>query len=1022
MSSQTAHGGLKLHAVCLGVAILFSASCMILSGLMPRLNFETGVQNTPSGSSVVIKRVYSQDEDVQQGDFIEAVSGKPVQTKTSFYHQLLHEKERAELTLRRTDSRYQRPVMASDFAHGALPVGVLPTDRPLLIADESGNYSKLQGVKFEDLRSLLETRNGAVSVVFKRHEEIVNASVELRGAPGRTFGCSLVFLLIAVMGIVAWKSVHCRNCRQQAWSNLTMCLSVIGILTLGLWTLLQSMPLLLMIGIMALTMVKAVDLDYHLMNGGRGRKIERWIRIALFAGPAATLILPVWFCLSEMPVLWGGVVDASTEIKADAFAFLPIMWAVIYTFIDTGVMIWRRARSESQPVRAYEIGLVLASFLCIFVFVLVRSDMLGAQWFLMAALLVQGLGNVLPFVGARPVRNDVRLDDPMFNLAPVREALDRAHEIVGSNWLVQIVVDRPTPKHVVSIVRSDDELAICGLELNVLSEPWRDFLEVFRIEGGCITGENRERDAHDPVQGIADRLGIVVALPIVDNVSGTLTSLTFLISQPGEPDPDVQPSISLSRTQREGLLDVIDALMSCGPAIVYQTAEMSLDFVGDDIDEFLRRPNHTEPYARAIQTTTQSIIQPDLPHGLLDEEEDDLNAITSDNEPVSDETVVKSGDDNTRVYDDEVMFLKSQLQALNSQQIRECALSEIEFTESQQQALEDIEALDPPMLFIGEPGTGKHLLSLAAHQMRSDGPFLTIDAAEAPESIFALDLFGDGENPGMIKAAAGGGLCIQNVDRLSEPLLKDVMDAVNQLAPKDSIGLYLCVTVCAEAFSVSQYRVEPLRMPKYLRELANLTDAEVIVLDPLRNQYDIDVVANFYRQKQAIRSNKNVESFSTEAQLAIKSYRWPGNFSELRSVIERAVMRCETDMISVADLGRDFVELADASTKNIALSSSDVFREQAEMLQALSESQQATIDRLNERIAQLEAETGTEKSNADDELLEGTFTDIERRLLDRLLDKYQRDPEKTADALAFNRSRFFAKLSKYQLINSDDSN
>jgi DNA-binding NtrC family response regulator len=51
-----------------------------------------------------------------------------------------------------------------------------------------------------------------------------------------------------------------------------------------------------------------------------------------------------------------------------------------------------------------------------------------------------------------------------------------------------------------------------------------------------------------------------------------------------------------------------------------------------------------------------------------------------------------------------------------------------------------------------------------------------------------------------------------------------------------------------------------------------------------------------------------------------------------------------------------------------------------------------------------------------DAFLEGSFADIERRLLERLLQKYERDPEKAADALAMNRARFYNKLSKYQLI------
>ena len=199
--------------------------------------------------------------------------------------------------------------------------------------------------------------------------------------------------------------------------------------------------------------------------------------------------------------------------------------------------------------------------------------------------------------------------------------------------------------------------------------------------------------------------------------------------------------------------------------------------------------------------------------------------------------------------------------------------------------------------------------------------------------------------------------------------------------------------------------------------MAAKLDAEIIALDPLRTQDDLDVVANFFRQKQVLCTNKTVDAFTSEALLALKSYSWPGNFTELRAVVDRAVLRCETHEITVADLGRDFVDLSDASTKNVALSETDVFREQVQLMQILNETQQAQIERMNDRIAQLELQLSEKRAPCEeDAFLEGTYADIEKRLLDRILDKYQRDPDAAADAMGVNHTRFFNKLAKYQLI------
>ena len=1019
MSIQKQHNGLKIQTIILVVVGLFCLGCILLSALMPRLTFEVGVQPTSTGNGLIVKRIYVPTKEIQHGDFIEAVAGKPVHTKAELYYHLLLESGSVDITLRRVGAKFERLVSASEFSGDSLPVGILASDRVISITTEEGSVNMPESTDLAALKEMLDSRGGSVKVVFKHQEEIVSTSTELRSSAARTIGASFALILFALMAALFWKSTRAKN-RKYCWANLTLGLGTVGILTLGLWGPLQSMPFLYMLGIIGLTMFKVVDFDYHLVHLGSKRRIEPWMRIAIYVGPAITVLIPVWLCITEFPMMWGGAVEGSFELKTEAFAYLPLVWCVLFTLIDGAVLLLARHKDPWGQLHAQEIGVLLACVLSVFVFILLRTDMQGAQWFLMAMILVQTLSDALPLLIEKDQLQPLKLTSQEFSLTPVRKALERAHALIGDSWLIQIVIERPSPKHIVAMVRSDDEFSLTGLDLNVLSEPWRDFLEVLRVENGCITGENVERNPQDPVQGIADRLGIVVALPIADNVAGTLTSLKLLVSTLGEPKPDEVPSFSLSSNQRDQLLDIIDSIIECAPAIVYQSAEMSLDYVGDDLDEVVRQCRESASVAQAIRNQTSSLNERELPHGLLDEDDEDGEGARS-NLGFAASRSHSTDSCETKEYAEEVSLLRSQVNALNSQQIRECALSEIEFTETQRAAFKDIESLDPPILFVGEPGTGKHLLAVAAHQDRSEGAFLSIDAASCPESIFELDMFGDGDNPGMIQGAAGGGLFIRNVDRLSDDLLDEILDHIEQLPPSQSIALYLSVDVTPDAFSVSQYRLEPMRLPKELRDLAARCDAEVVVLDPLRNQQDLDVAANFFRQKQAIRCDKTVEGFSPEALLALKSYAWPGNFNEMRLVIERAVLKAEGNTITLADLGRDFEELSDASTKNLAFSGTDVFREQVQLLQALNETQQDQINRLNARILQLLDERGQVKphDDTDDAFFDGTYADIERRLLDKLLDKYQRDPEKAAEALALNRARFFNKLSKYQLIQRD---
>ncbi len=991
VSEKAPRAWLQFEAIWIAVILLLCLAGLAVSYIVPKINFDTAVV----GTNVVVKRA-PEDEVIHQGDIIEAIDGQTISTRAELYYQLARHPEQVEATIKRNGARFVRPVTAASLANDTLPVGLTPEDRPIAISF-GGDYSTLEGYEISQLHNLLiENRAENASVVFRRPTEQTNVLLNFKPAIGRTLILSATLLLIIVMGFVALRMRQ--NVMKGVYINTVLGLTVLA----AMWTILGAtllcMPILFLFGMIAMGMLKSFDLNYHIWDTNKLQKPNLCLRTVLYLIPAVCLLAPIVMCLKELPMIWGGSNDALSEIRLDALSIIPVLLVIGMTMIDAGRSAYRAYSGRRLQPRDF--ALFIAFVLALTSLVIMWSDFATARIILVATLIAQATGDAMECFTKRALQKDVSYDDDIFAADPIREALEEAETILNHAWVVQAIIDRPEPRHVVAIAASDDtDEDVNGLALHVLSNTWRDFLDIYRVEGMIEGGDS-------PACDIANRLGIVFAQPIAEKVGGSLTSITLLVSTREMPDANAPQNASPSVSQRAALSKIAEKLAENALALVYHSTEMSLEYIGDDLDEIANRIHNTASFPRALHNPTIPLLATEIPHGLL--EEDDVQQ--ADDDVVEIQDPEQNIDDySTKVFQEEVNLLRSQVHTLCSQQIRAFALAEIEFTEDQKAALEDLRSLETPIVLIGERGVGKTILTLSAHQERCEGPFLQIDAGEIPETILALDMFGDSEHPGLIKSAVGGSLLIKNVDKLSTPIISDIMEAIDAVAAEGTIDLYMTIAIRDDEVITSKFDRHPNLLPERCREIIDHCDAETVFLKPLREQEDILDAAMFFMQRQSMRSDKNIMSIETNAQAALSTYRWPGNFSELRSVIERAVMRAEGDALTVHDLGADFASLINADTKNTSLD--QIYYEQIEQLQTLNEKQLAQIDRLNERIKTLESSQDTPQ----DDFTVGTFDEIEKAMLVRILNRYHNDPEVAVEALATNKTKFFNKLRKYGL-------
>src|SRR2546421_499097 len=72
---------------------------------------------------------------------------------------------------------------------------------------------------------------------------------------------------------------------------------------------------------------------------------------------------------------------------------------------------------------------------------------------------------------------------------------------------------------------------------------------------------------------------------------------------------------------------------------------------------------------------------------------------------------------------------------------------------------------------------------------------------------------------------------------------------------------------------------------------------------PLRERHeDIPVLIDYFLKKHTRNTSRLVRGLTPETRRLLMSYSWPGNVRQLESAIERAILLCEGDLITVDDL------------------------------------------------------------------------------------------------------------------------
>ncbi|RMH03169.1 MAG: sigma-54-dependent Fis family transcriptional regulator [Planctomycetota bacterium] len=223
---------------------------------------------------------------------------------------------------------------------------------------------------------------------------------------------------------------------------------------------------------------------------------------------------------------------------------------------------------------------------------------------------------------------------------------------------------------------------------------------------------------------------------------------------------------------------------------------------------------------------------------------------------------------------------------------------------------------DLPVLVVGETGTGKNLLAQAIHNASGvPGDFVAVGPADLPKDLAESALFGhqrgaftgaDRARPGLIEAAAGGTLFIDEILELSETIQTKLLNVVDYRK-------YRPVGAAAEKRTTARLVVgiqgDPDRAVAAGRLRSDLLyrlKGAVFRLPPLRERGDDAVaLAREFTEQAARRKGLPLGELTPAAIDAIRAYSWPGNVRELKRAAEVAVVYAEGRAIDPRHLGLD---------------------------------------------------------------------------------------------------------------------
>ena len=224
---------------------------------------------------------------------------------------------------------------------------------------------------------------------------------------------------------------------------------------------------------------------------------------------------------------------------------------------------------------------------------------------------------------------------------------------------------------------------------------------------------------------------------------------------------------------------------------------------------------------------------------------------------------------------------------------------------------------DVPVLLTGETGTGKEVFAQAIHynSKRAKQNFVAVNCSSFSKELLESEMFGHKagsftgalkDKKGLFEEADNGTIFLDEIGEMAFELqakLLRILETGEYIKIGDTKPTRVNVRVVA---ATNRNLPEEITAGRFREDLFYRLSVFQIHLPPLRERAgDVRILAKAFVKDFSVRLARPVTEITPAFLEALEQQPWKGNIRELRNVIERSLIVCESERLDVADLPLD---------------------------------------------------------------------------------------------------------------------